>query len=233
MSTRDELAGYYRERFGFAGGEAQRAAHVGLWLEYRGWAWNAQPEPSPLSRAVQDAEVRPSLAELLARGVPLDTKPEPVLSLAVVRPDAIALLLAAHADPDAVNGFGKTPLMTAAQFDQPEVVRLLLQAGAAVDALTLAPEAIPDNDPYLPDTFASGCSQHGIATGSRTALMYAAANASLPVIAALLAAGADPGKRDSKGHTALDYLLGNGPVGANPLLAGTELEAAKAMLAVR
>ena len=50
----------------------------------------------------------------------------------------------------------------------------------------------------------------------RTALMYAAANASLPVIKLLLAAGADPYQADTKGCRAIDYLLGFGPVPANP-----------------
>nr|WP_246463058.1 ankyrin repeat domain-containing protein [Nitrospirillum iridis] len=60
--------------------------------------------------------------------------------------------------------------------------------------------------------------------------MYAAANAGLPVIKALLVAGADTALRDSTGQTALDYLEGRGPVPANPVLTGADLAMARSLL---
>jgi ankyrin repeat protein len=138
--------------------------------------------------------------------------------------------LAAHADVNARNAFGKTPLMTAAQFNQLDAVRQFLQAGAAVDATTDAPSAIAGNNPAEAGNLAGGCGDYAITHGARTTLIYAAANASLPVIKALLAAGADKSLKDSRGRTALEYLQGKGPVPANPLLKGTDLAEAIRLL---
>ena len=231
LKARLELAGYYRRRFGLAEDESLQAAHIGLWRGLEEWTWQVQPVPSPLAVAIMDQDASPSLAELLAKGEPLNKLPKPVLSLAVARPAAIAPLLAAHADANAKNAFGKTPLMTAAQFDQVESARQFLKAGADVNALTKAPKDIAGNSPKIEGDPSSGCGDYAIAHGSRTALMYAAASASLDVIQALLAAGADKSKRDSQGRTALDYLLGKGPVPANPRLKDSELAAARKLLA--
>jgi hypothetical protein len=62
--------------------------------------------------------------------------------------------------------------------------------------------------------------------------MYAAANASLPVIQHLLAAGADKTLQDSTGLVALGYLQGRGPVAANPVLNQTDRAAATQVLRV-
>ena len=177
-----------------------------------------------------DKDASPALADLLAKGELLDKMPEPALSLAVARPQAIGPLLAVHADVNAKNAFGKTPLMTAAQFNTADAVRQLLHSGADVNAATNAPQDIAGNSPRVENDPSSGCGDYAIAHGSRTALMYAAANASLDVIEALLAAGADKSKRDSQGRTALDYLLGKGPVPANPLIKGAALAAATKLL---
>ena len=230
LKARLDLAGYYRRRFGLAEDESPQAAHIGLWLGLEVWTWQVQPVPSPLAVAIVDGGASPSLAELIANGEPLDKLPEPALSLAVARPDAIGPLLAAHADVNAKNAFGKTPLMTAAQFDQIESVRQFLKAGADVNAATNAPKEIAGNSPKIDSDPSSGCGDYAITHGSRSALIYAAANASLGVIEALLAAGADKSKRDSQGRTALDYLLGKGPVPANPRLMGAELAAAIKLL---
>jgi ankyrin repeat protein len=159
----------------------------------------------------------------------LETASEPPLLLAVDRPQALALLLHAGAAVDASNAFGKTALMAAAQFGDLESVRLLLRAGASVNATTLPPEKVKGNDPRG-GTSHGGCEFYGIKHGERTALMYAASNAPLSVIETLLSAGADSSLKDSEGSTALDYLLGRGPVLANPLLQGAELEKAKGLL---
>jgi len=231
LKARLDLAGYYRRRFGLAEDESVQAAQIGLWRGLELWTWQVQPVPSPLAVAIMDEAASPALAELLSKGELLDTLPEPALSLAAARPEAIGPLLAAHADVNAKNAFGKTPLMTAAQFNQSESMRHLLQAGADVNATTKAPKEIAGNNPKDENDPSSGCGDYAIANGSRSALMYAAAYASLDAIRTLLAAGADKSKRDSQGHTALDYLLGKGPLPANPLLHGTELAAAIKLLA--
>ena len=229
-SARRDLAAYYRHRFGLAPAPAFRAAHIGLWLGLQEWAW--QPEKAnALSVAIMDPSAKPSLATLLASHRQLDvSRPEPLLSLAVAHPASIAPLLAAGAPVEAVNAMGKTALMQAAQFDQPNAVRQLLQAGASVDTASFAPRKIAGNDPRDPESQWSGCGFYAITHGQRTALMYAAANASLPVIKLLLAAGADRSLQDSQGSTALDYMLGHGPVPPNPSLAGAALAKAKMLL---
>jgi Ankyrin repeats (3 copies)/Ankyrin repeat len=230
LKARADLAAYCRQHFGLAADEALHAAHLGLWNGIEDWTWQAQPLPSPLAVAIIDKNASPSLTELLARGALHDKLPEPALSLAVVRPAAIAALLAAHVDVNARNAFGKTPLMTAAQFDRLDAVRQFLTAGAEVNASTAAPKDIADNSPRIAGKPETGCGDYAIAHGNRTALMYAAASASLPVIKALLAAGADKSLKDSRGQTALEYLQGKGPVPANPLLKGADLTAAVRLL---
>lgn len=131
---------------------------------------------------------------------------------AALRPDLLADIVAVEG-VDARNSFGKTPLMAAAQADQLGAASWLLAHSADVRAAT------GETDEF---TFP----KHG----QRTALHYAAANASLPVIEALLAAGADPAAKDDEGVTPLDYLNGKGPVPANPRLSGAELDRARALL---
>lgn len=103
-------------------------------------------------------------------------------------------LLELGADPNTANEFGKTPLMVAAHFDRVDSVRKLLRAGAKVDLQTT------EGDRF---TLQLGRTR-------RTALMYAAENASPPVIKALLDAGADKSSKDSQGN-GMSFYLDNNP----------------------
>jgi ankyrin repeat protein len=98
-----------------------------------------------------------------------------LISLAVEYPAAVRLLLAKGAQPDIPNDFGKTPLMYAAQYNQLESARLLLDAGANPNAVTLQP---------------SDTCEYSLGTTNVTALDYAARYASAAVIKLLLAHGA-------------------------------------------
>lgn len=109
-------------------------------------------------------------------------------------PEALDLLLAHGSTVNDVNTIGKTALMEAAQFNQTQSVHLLIQRDANPNATTWSA-----NDDAL------------LHHDGRTALMYAAANASLSTIKLLLFSGADPYQTDSKGFRAIDYLLGYGP----------------------
>jgi ankyrin repeat protein len=120
-------------------------------------------------------------------------------------PEALDLLLTHDAKTTDVNTIGKTALMEAAQFNQAQSVRVLLQHDANPNATTWPAK----DDAML---------QHD----GRTALMYAAANASLSTIKLLLASGADPYQTDSKGFRAIDYLLGYGPTPPNPVLSRSD-----------
>lgn len=148
---------------------------------------------------------------------------DPLEAIALRHLDALRFLLSRGGDPNVrALPFGKTPLMMAAQLDLPQAVTILLNAGAnpniATDrnALRQQGEAwrqVSLGGYYSAESFyAVPDLQHD----QRTALMYAAANASLPVIQLLLRAGADKAARDSRGLTAVEYLTGNGPVPANP-----------------
>jgi uncharacterized protein YecT (DUF1311 family) len=117
------------------------------------------------------------------------------LSDAIEWPYALDRLLAAGADPNHANSFGKTSLMVAAHFDRVDAVRRLLKAGAKVNAVTVA----------IPESWMGGPTRIG-----RTALMYAAENAGPAVIEALLDAGANLEARDSEGH-GMEFYLANNP----------------------
>ena len=118
-----------------------------------------------------------------------------VLADAVELPEVLDKLLKAGANPNQANGFGKTPLMVAAHLDRPDSVRALLSAHANVNAVTHA--------------ISVSCS-NGFERVGRSALTYAAENASPVVIKLLLDAGADPNIRDSKGN-GLDFYLAKNP----------------------
>lgn len=105
------------------------------------------------------------------------------LMAAVRSPERVARLLAAGADVNARNDWGKTALMTAAQADLPEVVQTLLTAGANAQASTTFWQA----------DGAGGLDNTEGARPGRTALTYAAGSASPPLIERLL---------DATGNTA-------------------------------
>jgi uncharacterized protein YecT (DUF1311 family) len=92
------------------------------------------------------------------------------LSDAVEWPSGLERLLREGADPDFPNPFGKTPLMVAAHMNRPDAVKRLLQAGAHSNLVT---RGMP-----------GPCHRPPVAAG-RTALTYAAENAS-PIVMKLL-----------------------------------------------
>jgi ankyrin repeat protein len=140
-----------------------------------------------------------AVARLLAAGASQgppatsqERRQETLLMLAAGRPRIVAALLAAGADPNRANPFGKTALMYAVQEKDEESVRRLLAGGAKVDAATTA---------------ADSCT--ALAATGRTALMYAAWHGTPEIVSALLAAHADPRLADSNGKTAAAYLPAN------------------------
>lgn len=147
------------------------------------------------------------LDELIDHGANLagaDLSEPPIIN-AVDQPQIIKWLLSQKGNVDARNGFGKTALMMAAHMNNLDSVMLLLDGGADVNARTwtkLPQKPRPDwSNDLQPD-----CRYSQIKYRGRTALMYAAENASKPVIAALLQAGADPSMQDSKGRSVKNYL---------------------------
>lgn len=94
------------------------------------------------------------------------------------------------ANVNARNNINKTPLMVAAQFNYFESAKILINAGADVNAITKS----DDYNDLLHD--------------NRTALMYAAENADLDFIKLLLDNGANKNMTDTRGYRAVDYLMG-------------------------
>jgi ankyrin repeat protein len=95
---------------------------------------------------------------------------------------AMAMLLRQGADPDQANRENWTPLMEAADKSQPGAVRLLVDAGADLEAQETR--------------------------GGKTALMVAARSDSATMVALLLDSGTDVGARSaSNGMTALHFAL--------------------------
>ncbi|WPZ36855.1 ankyrin repeat domain-containing protein [Thalassobaculum sp. OXR-137] len=232
------LAERYRRTNGLAEAQAVQAAHAALLLPaYEGY-W-AAPDRSGLRYMILEGAPLADIAALIdgapdRASVPMTMlrvvddeaawdfvggMPDPLVSVAVRRPDVLTLLLEKGplappvtaglargdqtVDPNARNWIGKTPLMTAAELDRPDSVRLLLEHGADPNAVL---------------------SHSSLWHSDRTALMYAAAKASAPVIEMLLAAGADPAVLDSQGFGVLDYLQGRGPSGPNPRLNAAEID---------
>ncbi len=92
------------------------------------------------------------------------------------------------------NSFGKTSLMMAAHMNRLDLVRELLKRGADPNAATRP------TDSYC---------EYNVQRGGRTALTYAAENASPFVIKVLLDAGAKPDVTDTEGNRLDFYLLRN------------------------
>lgn len=147
------------------------------------------------------------LRELLDFGAKVDSGNESALMVSVRNPRIVYFLLGNGADPNRPNVFGKTPLMMAAQLGQFDSAALLLAHGADPNLQTLA------SGKFLAEDSEQGKSvdvcDYDIKYGKRTAMMYAAENASHNLVELLRDAGADPTARDDGHRNVLDYLNRN------------------------
>lgn len=148
-----------------------------------------------------------TLNELILMGARIDSGNESALMLALRRKEDVKVLLDKGADPNRSSVYGKTPLMLAAQVNAVSTVKLLLEAGADPNKTTLPPNE------FLPSTSAqyqsSNLCDYNIHFGNRTALMYAAENASPSLVKILLDAGANIQAVDSSERDVFDYLSRN------------------------
>jgi hypothetical protein len=217
-----KLADYYVTRH-MSHEQGMQAARNGLFaLVFGGDCGQTMPDTSPRLLllkhaplpAIQEALAKDNNSDKLLAGCAQFGGIDPLLLIAAGSyPDSLDLLLAHGSTVNDVNAIGKTALMEAAQFNQVQSVHLLLKRDSNPNATTWA----SSNDALL---------HHD----GRTALMYAAANASLSTIKLLLINGADPYQTDTKGFRAIDYLLGYGPTTANPVLSRSDRIKAQELL---
>jgi Ankyrin repeats (3 copies)/Ankyrin repeat len=134
-----------------------------------------------LIRAIERGQVEKALS-LIRAGVDLNAQEGGRMALhESVRKGAVDIvraLLAAHADADAKDASGVTPLMAAAKSKNPELARLLIDGGANVNT----------RDP-----------------GGETPLMRAAISGNAEICQALIRARADINARSSGDYSALKW----------------------------
>jgi hypothetical protein len=173
--------------------------------------WKDASRLAPIFACAKDADIDP-LVSIAIKDVAVLRL---VQKAAAPLSDADRANLDLDVDANAKNAFGKTPLMTAAQFNLLDSAALLLEEGARVSDKT--------------DTTS-------LYFAGRTALHYAAQSGSLAMIKLLLAHGADIKAQDVAGSAPgftlagepkgglrpLDYLEGKGPVPANARLSATD-----------
>jgi ankyrin repeat protein len=195
---RGETALHYAAR-----SDAKSAAEIVALLLGSGAAVNVQDQAgnTPLMSALNHREIA---LMLLAQGADVnlrDTGGNTALMYAAARhlPGMIQILMKHGADINAQNNAGTTALMNTAgaidSVDDPETVQAMLDSGAPCNH--------SNHDGY-------------------TALMYAAEQGLNGAVRVLMAAGADTGKRNKDGKTALQLANGNHHVQAaavinNPL----------------
>jgi len=227
-TARIELAAFLRLK-GLTDAEAAIAATKALFAMAYGANCGGEPLPSLRQLLIEGMAPEGLVAfassrdhvenPLPAYNCAAFSPPDPIAHVAVVNPKALAALWPLQRpggldlNPNGRNGFGKTPLMAAAQADMIDSARFLLGKGARINA----------------DTWQSGA-ERTLAHDGRTALMYAAATGSLEMIEALLKAGGDTLQADTQGRRAIDYLLGYGPTPPNTRLTPTQRAEAAALL---
>lgn len=195
--TKRELRRFYSKKYRWSSGTSDRLATDALEFAIsRGIGFYMyEPFPAPNEVDLREAilQHRP-MRDVQAIRVDKLTMTR-VLDSAVRYPEALRHLLVHGADPNATNGFGKTPLMYAVQYNQPKATKILLAHGADPNAAT----TWPDNDCI-----------YALSTARITPLHYAVRYASERVIRLLLVNSAltfgKTEKRLGDGEYPLDWL---------------------------
>lgn len=179
---------------------------------------------APVAAAVLTLAATVLLAGAVSRGAPVAD--------AAMRGDAttVVALLLEGADPNAAQPDGMTGLHWAAERGDVEIARLLLDAGADLEAVTrlgayrpLHLAARGGHAAVVDLLLAAGAQTSGETdTGSATPLHFAAASGSDAVVRTLLEHGADPDAREDRwGQTPLMFAAAGGRTSAAlALLAG-------------
>jgi hypothetical protein len=200
-AARTELEKRYESLFGFSKADAQVAAQRGVWLLEDAESWALQGPPDPLAKTIlTPAAATPTQQQLQAFN-PLSPLAPVYLTDAVLNPQVLALLLQRHPNVNATCGSGITPLMEAAAHDELRSVKLLIAAGANLNASVRA-----SSPPGPWNMCGDGRVVGFLNERGTTALMLAADGAGVDVIRELVVAGANRKAKAQGGVTALGHL---------------------------
>jgi Ankyrin repeat len=217
----EALAPFYRRQFGRTAADAEKLA--GLYLDRLvadGFEFDPDDEATAalFSAGYADAHLleRAALAgdvAALKAGLGADPRAaaaqrkaslgESLVTDALEHPMALATLLDLGLDPNARGPSGRTPLMVAARLDLVAAAQILLAHGARLDIG--AGDAVAQTD-RSGDPLCMTGENAAADTPGRTALSYAAEDASPALVRLLLDHGAAAGAADSAGRRPFDYL---------------------------
>lgn len=193
--TKSEIKKFYMGQYGWNGQQAEQAANfvinhviqraiqpaVASQANDRKQILNALLEKGDIS-IIKTTETNLASLNVIDGGGSFN---DTLVAAAIGYPSALQYLLQQKLSPNDPNTFGKTPLMYAAQYNQLESARLLLDAGADVNAETIIPA----------DDCNFTLSKYGM-----TALHYAVRYSSKDLIELLLEKGANPYAKTSEKH---------------------------------
>lgn len=166
------IGGFYEQKFGWDAPLSRTIARNALTEAMSNGMGFYMYEPYPIDEAALRRAILSHQTFSTLKQLPVDARSAThMLDIAVAYPQALEYLLEHGAEPNQSNGFGKTALMYAAQYNQLESVKLLLKYGADPNARTFIPD---DRCNYT------------LQTDGMTALHYAVRYASAPLIDALL-----------------------------------------------
>lgn len=148
--------------------------HTGAYPEHELDARKLILSKAPISE-LEKLDIKPRASDVTMRNISYID--ESILSAAITYPDALRYLIRSGYDVNHRNAFGKTALMYAAQLNQLESVRILLQAGANPNLVTYKPA----------DQCYYNLNRHEV-----SALHYAIRYSDEALINELLSAGAEP-----------------------------------------
>ena len=216
----DELAQHYIKTFNADKNKAQQyARYVMIPLAAKSFPINKETLRYKILSDVPVEEIKNWIENKKLKGEEFKEPETPhpadeILMVSIHRPDVLKMLIETcpcneeklnciglNTDINSKNVFGKTALMYAAQYGFMESVKILLEAGADINAQT--------NKGNLDGTicYEEVC----IVNGERTALMYAVQEGNLEIAKYLVEKGADINLKDSKGMSVYDYLRGTAP----------------------